>query len=70
MIQADLPRKMALLTGPREVGKTTRAIILAGGETNNPLTRYRALPAVPFGSSLRLVDIPLNNCLKAGVNKM
>lgn len=42
----------------------------AGGATANPLTRHRAMPAVPLGSSLRMVDIPLNNCLQAGVNKM
>ena len=47
-----------------------RAVILAGGETKNPLTRHRAMPAVPLGSSLLMVDVPLNNCLQAGINKM
>ena len=47
-----------------------RAVILAGGETKNPLTRHRAMPAVPLGSSLLTVDVPLNNCLQAGINKM
>ena len=52
------------------MNKTVRAVVLAGGETKNPLTRYRAMPAVPIGSALRLVDIPINNCLRAGVNKI
>jgi len=50
--------------------RSVRAVILAGGETKNPLTKYRAMPAVPLGSSLLMVDVPLNNCLQAGVNKM
>lgn len=45
-------------------------MVLAGGETRNPLTRYRAMPAVPLGSSLLLVDVPINNCLRAGINKI
>lgn len=36
----------------------------------NPLTRHRAMPAVPLGSSLLMVDVPLNNCLESGINKM
>lgn len=52
------------------MARSVRAVILAGGETRNPLTRYRAMPAVPIGSALRLVDIPINNCMKAGVNKI
>ena len=54
----------------RNVGRTVRAVVLAGGETRNPLTRYRAMPAVPLGSSLLLVDVPINNCLRAGINKI
>lgn len=53
-----------------EMSRTVRAVILAGGESRNPLTRYRAMPAVPLGSSLLLIDVPINNCLKAGVNKI
>jgi glucose-1-phosphate adenylyltransferase len=45
-------------------------VILAGGATKNPLTKYRAMPAVPLGSSLLMVDVPLHNCLQAGINKM
>lgn len=54
----------------RNVARTVRAVILAGGETRNPLTRFRAMPAVPIGSALRLVDIPISNCMRAGVNKI
>jgi glucose-1-phosphate adenylyltransferase len=53
-----------------EMSATVRAVILAGGETKNPLTRFRAMPAVPLGSSLLMVDVPLNNCLNSGINKM
>lgn len=37
-------------TIPRdELSRTVRAVILAGGETQNPLSKYRAMPAVPLG---------------------
>ena len=52
------------------MSRTVRGVVLAGGETNNPLTKYRAMPALPLGSQLLLVDVPLNNCLTAGINKM
>lgn len=48
------------------MGSTTRAVILAGGEQKNPLTQYRAMPAVPIGSCMMLIDVPINNCLGAG----
>ena len=49
---------------------TTRAVVLAGGEQNNPLTKYRAMPAVPIGCCMLLIDVPINNCLSAGINKV
>jgi glucose-1-phosphate adenylyltransferase len=52
------------------MARSVRAVILAGGETSNPLTRHRAMPAVPIGSALKLIDIPINNCMQAGVNKI
>ena len=52
------------------MGTTTRAVILAGGEQKNPLTLYRAMPAVPIGSCMMLIDVPINNCLGAGINKL
>lgn len=55
-----------------EMTRTVRGVVLAGGagSNNNPLTRHRAMPAVPLGSSLLMIDVPLNLCLQAGVNKM
>lgn len=53
-----------------EMSRTVRGVVLAGGQTNNPLTRHRAMPAVPLGSSLLMIDVPLNLCLQAGVNKI
>ena len=52
------------------MARTTRAVVLAGGETSNPLTKVRAMPAVPIGASMLLIDIPVNNCLRSGINKM
>lgn len=52
------------------MASTTRAVVLAGGEQNNPLTKYRAMPAVPIGCCMLLIDVPINNCLSAGINKM
>ena len=54
----------------RNVSRTVRAVVLAGGESRNPLARYRAMPSVPVASSITLVDIPINNCLRAGINKL
>lgn len=70
-----LPPRAPCCSGPQtlskeEMSRTVRAVLLAGGETKNPLTRHRAMPAVPLGSSLLMVDVPLNNCLQAGINKM
>jgi ADP-glucose pyrophosphorylase len=54
----------------RDVSRTVRAVVLAGGESDNPLARHRAMPSVPIASCLTLVDIPINNCLRSGINKM
>jgi glucose-1-phosphate adenylyltransferase len=35
-----------------------------------PLTSYRAKPAVPLAGKYRLIDIPLSNCINSGVNKI
>lgn len=47
-------------------------MILGGGPGNElwPLTATRAEPAVPFGGSFRLIDIPLSNCINSGLNTM
>lgn len=44
-------------------------IILAGGRGSrlSPLTENRSKPAVPIAGKFRLIDIPISNCLHAGV---
>ena len=48
------------------------AIILAGGtgERLQPLTRYRAKPAVPFGGKYRVIDFTLSNCLHSQLRRI
>jgi glucose-1-phosphate adenylyltransferase len=48
------------------------SIILGGGAGSRlfPLTLLRAKPAVPFGGYLRLIDIPLSNCINSKINKI
>ncbi len=47
----------------------TLGIIMGGGAGTRlfPLTKDRSKPAVPLGGKYRLVDIPISNCLNAGV---
>jgi len=53
-----------------DITTTCAALVLAGGSTDNPLARQRALPALEIGSNLRLIDVPISNCIRSGVNKM
>ena len=48
------------------------AVILGGGRGTRlfPLTRERAKPAVPLAGKYRLVDIPISNCINAGIKRM
>lgn len=48
------------------------AVVLGGGRGTRlqPLTSYRAKPAVPLAGKYRLIDIPLSNCLNSGINQM
>ncbi len=48
------------------------ALILGGGAGSRlyPLTEVRSKPAVPIGGKYRLIDIPISNCLNAGVRRM
>lgn len=48
------------------------AVILGGGAGTRlyPLTASRSKPAVPIAGKYRLVDIPISNCLNAGISKM
>jgi glucose-1-phosphate adenylyltransferase len=48
------------------------SIVLGGGKGTRlfPLTQDRAKPAVPFGGKYRLVDIPISNCINAGLRQI
>jgi len=47
-------------------------LILGGGKGNRlyPLTQKRSKPAVPLAGKYRLIDIPISNCLHAGIHKI
>lgn len=47
-------------------------LILGGGRGTRlfPLTRMRSKPAVPLGGKYRLIDIPISNCLHAGLKRI
>ena len=47
-------------------------IILGGGRGTrlDPLTRTRSKPAVPIGGRYRLIDVPISNCLHAGLSRI
>ncbi len=47
-------------------------IVLGGGRGTRlfPLTHLRSKPAVPIGGKWRLIDIPISNCLHAGLERI
>ncbi|HMQ51971.1 MAG TPA: glucose-1-phosphate adenylyltransferase [Anaerolineae bacterium] len=47
-------------------------LIMGGGQGTRlyPLTKKRSKPAVPLAGKYRLIDIPISNCLHAGINKI
>jgi glucose-1-phosphate adenylyltransferase len=47
-------------------------LILGGGRGTRlfPLTRMRSKPAVPIGGKYRLIDVPISNCLHAGLKQI
>jgi len=47
-------------------------LILGGGRGTRlyPLTHMRSKPAVPIGGRYRLIDIPISNCLHAGLKRI
>jgi glucose-1-phosphate adenylyltransferase len=47
-------------------------LILGGGRGTRlfPLTHMRSKPAVPIGGKYRLIDIPISNCLHAGIRRI
>ncbi len=58
------PDTMALMSAPR-----TLAVVLAGGRGSrmDVLTRERAKPALPFAGTHRLIDVPLTNLRRSGI---
>ena len=56
----------------KSAAKSTLAVILGGGAGTRlyPLTATRSKPAVPIAGKYRLVDIPISNCINAGINRM
>lgn len=52
--------------------KNVIAVILGGGRGTRlyPLTKDRSKPAVPIGGKYRLIDVPISNCLNAGINRI
>jgi len=52
--------------------KDVVAVILGGGQGSRlfPLTRDRAKPAVPVAGRIRLIDIPLSNCINSDITRI
>jgi glucose-1-phosphate adenylyltransferase len=52
--------------------KDVLGLIMGGGQGSRlyPLTKMRAKPAVPLAGKYRLIDIPISNCLHAGIDKI
>lgn len=52
--------------------KDILGVVMGGGRGSrlHPLTKMRAKPAVPIAGKYRLIDIPLSNCINAGINKI
>ena len=50
----------------------TLGLILGGGRGERlfPLTQERSKPAVPFAGKYRLVDVPISNCINAGIRRV
>lgn len=50
----------------------TATVIMGGGQGQRlfPLTRDRAKPAVPFAGRVRLIDIPLSNCINSNLTRV
>jgi len=54
------------------VPEKTLGLILGGGRGERlfPLTQERSKPAVPFAGKYRLVDVPISNCINAGIRRI
>ena len=52
--------------------RSVLGLIMGGGQGSRlyPLTKLRSKPAVPLAGKYRLIDIPISNCLHAGIDKV
>ncbi len=52
--------------------KNVLGLIMGGGRGTRlfPLTQKRSKPAVPFAGKYRLIDVPINNCMHSGIEKI
>lgn len=69
----DIPQKNRTISEDcftDDVSRTTRAIILAGGEASMALTKLKALASLPIVSNTHLIDFPISQCIKSGINKV
>jgi len=57
---------------PQSTSERTLAIIMGGGAGSRlfPLTKERSKPAVPLAGKYRIVDIPISNCINAGLRRI
>jgi glucose-1-phosphate adenylyltransferase len=57
---------------PASLSDKTLAIIMGGGAGTRlfPLTKERSKPAVPLAGKYRIVDIPISNCINAGLRRI
>lgn len=55
-----------------EFNNRVLCVIMGGGQGTRlfPLTRDRSKPAVPLAGKYRLVDIPISNCINAGLKRV
>ncbi|OIR13453.1 glucose-1-phosphate adenylyltransferase [mine drainage metagenome] len=54
------------------IDQSILSVIMGGGRGTRlyPLTMERCKPAVPLAGKYRLVDIPISNCINAGINRI
>src|SRR5436305_7698253 len=71
-VRDPLPAAASPPALPPGTTERTLAVIMGGGAGTRlfPLTKDRAKPAVPLGGKYRLVDIPISNCLNAGLRSI